>query len=297
MTSVSVLDGAFDRVSALEHRPPSYFVNHAPMACEALEALGFESTIDDWAGRFLESMREEVGPVSPDWSAHFDWESRFGDSRLLPQWMGFFQRAIADDGWPAVVGLWVPRLTPGLVAALFHGVIRTAHAVRAIDAADTPARRAELARALGHWATWFAPGQAVDRSGGDDDPVLAAIELAASGAGAYVADPNIFYLHGVTGAMAVQLLAGHLPAADAARAVVQMDAEHRSLYRGVSAIDDTDGATPWSGDLAGMASASYDPHQVKLVEACRRGFEITGDRTFVVAAETVTGLQSMRDTA
>ncbi|HET6186849.1 MAG TPA: hypothetical protein VFE59_07590 [Trebonia sp.] len=51
------------------------------------------------------------------------------------------------DGWPAVVQTWVPRLMPGLRTALFHGAIRTAHAVRAIDAADTEPRRGELARA------------------------------------------------------------------------------------------------------------------------------------------------------
>jgi hypothetical protein len=41
---------------------------------------------------------------------------------------------------------------PALRTALFHGAIRTAHAVRAIDAVDTPPRRGALARALGYWA-------------------------------------------------------------------------------------------------------------------------------------------------
>ena len=35
---------------------------------------------------------------------------------------------------------------------------------------------------------------------------------------------------------------------------------------------------------------SLDPHQVKLVEACRRGHAATGDPAFAAAAETVTGL-------
>ena len=48
---------------------------------------------------------------------------------------------------------------PALRTALFHGAIRTAHAVRAIDAADTPPRRGELARALGYWAARYREGQ------------------------------------------------------------------------------------------------------------------------------------------
>jgi hypothetical protein len=38
------------------------------------------------------------------------------------------------------------------------------------------------------------------------------------------------------------------------------------------------------------AVRSLDPHQVKLVEACRRGHAATGDPAFAAAAETVTGL-------
>jgi hypothetical protein len=34
--------------------------------------------------------------------------------------------------------------------------------------------------------------------------------------------------------------------------------------------------------------ASHDPHQVKLVEACKRGFEATNDDAFAIAASIVT---------
>ncbi len=40
---------------------------------------------------------------------------------------------------------WVPRLSPGIIAAAFHGVIRTAHAVRSLDA-DGDAGAAARAR-------------------------------------------------------------------------------------------------------------------------------------------------------
>ena len=160
-TSAAVLDDALDRVSGLDFEIPNPFVNHAPMACEALVALGFEGSLNDWVQTFEASMGQAVHPVIPKWRSDFEWKDVVGDYRLLPEWMGYFERAIDDDGWRSVVSVWVPRFMPGLVAALFHGVIRTAHAVRALEGVDTPSRRAELSRALANWATWLQIGQPI----------------------------------------------------------------------------------------------------------------------------------------
>lgn len=286
-SSTAILDHAFDRVSGLDFGIPNPFVNHAPMACEALAALSLDPVIDEWVERYEKIMGQAVQPVAPGWGSGFDWRNRCGDYRLLPEWMGYFGQAINEEGWRSVIGLWVPRLMPGLVSALFHGVIRTSHAVRAIEAADTDARRAELARALGNWAVWFSPGQPVDEGGEFDSPQGMALQAAAQGARCYVADPTIFCLHGVTGAMAVHLLAGHLATADARAAVIQLQAEHRSLYRGVTPIA-TGVEAYWNDQTIGAASGSFDAHQIKLVEACLRGFRLTGDPAFSRAAETVT---------
>ena len=56
-------------------------------------------------------------------------------------------------------------------------------------------------------------------------------------------------------------------------------------------VTDPRPASPHGGDLALAAARSLDPHQVKLVEACRRGLAATGDPAFAAAAETVTGLR------
>jgi hypothetical protein len=286
---VALLDNAFDRVSALDFEVPNPFVNHAPMACEALAALGLHAAIDDWVQQFESSMRAPVQPTTPTWRRSFDWKERLGDFRLLPEWMGYFGRAIEEEGWPSVVGLWVPRLMPGLASALFHGVIRTAHAVRAIAEADSAARRAELARALGNWAAWFGPGRPAEEMRAMDDPGSAALAAAAAGARCYVTAPTIFNLHGVTGAMAVHLLCEHLSAPHGAAAATQLRAEHRSLYQGVTPMATGNVVEPWGADAVVAATASHDPHQIKLVEACHRGFVETGDRGFVVAARRVTG--------
>ena len=286
-TSVAVLDNALDRVSALDFEIPNPFVNHAPMACEALVALGFEGSVNDWVQTFEASMGQAVQPVTPKWGSDFEWKDVVGDYRLLPEWMGYFDRAVDDDGWRSVVSVWVPRFMPGLVAALFHGVIRTAHAVRALERIDTPSRRAELSRALANWATWLQIGQPIATIRAAQIMPNAAAWAAATSARYYVATPTVFNLHGVTGAMAVDLLAPHLSEAEIAAAVRQLRAEHELLFRD---------ASPWVGGeyrewedaLASAAVRSHDSHQVKLVEACRRGLNATGDVAFVLAAQTVT---------
>jgi hypothetical protein len=92
----------------------------------------------------------------------------------------------------------------------------------------------------------------------------------------------------VTGALAVALLVPHLAPADGAMAAAQLRAEHAHLYRGVHRMRFADPAPAWDDDAVVAAVESHDPHQVKLVEACRRGHAATGDAAFVVAAQTVT---------
>jgi hypothetical protein len=286
--SATVLDEAFDRVSALDFEIPNPFVNHGPMACEALSVLGYDPVIHDWVERFEANMDPARQRLAPPWSRDFEWEARLGDHRLLPEWMGYFERAIGEEGWQLVAATWVPRLMPGLVSALFHGVIRTSHAVRAILTADTPARRSELARALGNWAVWFGPGQRIETAPPPGDPALAVLGAAAVGARHYVETPTIFNLHGVTGAMAVHLLCSHIAPADAAVAVRQIQAEHQALYAGRSAAVDDGSGGGWDDAVTRAAARSYDPHQVKMVEPCRRGFHLTGDSGFALASRVVT---------
>jgi hypothetical protein len=283
------LDEAFERMAAASFELPNGFVNHGAMACEALAMLDCTDDIDSWARRFAGAGGASVDPVTP---AGFEWRQALGDYRRLPEWIGYFTQAIGDGGWPTVVAVWVPRLMPALSAALFHGAIRTAHAVRAIDAVDTPPRRGELARALGYWAARYRGGQPAVPLQAVDDVRMAVVRAAADGARRYLTRPNIVHLHGVTGAMAVEILAAHIPAADGAAALAQVRAEHAALYAATEPVTQPHPASPRGAALAVAAVRSLDPHQVKLVEACRRGHAATGDPAFAAAAETVTGLHT-----
>jgi hypothetical protein len=119
---------------------------------------------------------------------------------------------------------------------------------------------------------------------------MALVRAAADGARRYLARPDIFHLHGVTGAMAVEILAAHIPAADGAAALARVHAEHAALYAATEPVTEPHPARPRGSELTAAAVRSLDPHQVKLVEACRRGHAATGDPAFAAAAETVTGL-------
>jgi len=283
------LDEAFERMAAAGFELPNGFVNHGAMACEALAMLDCTADIDSWARRFAQAGGASVDPVVP---AGFEWRQALGDYHRLPEWIGYFTQAIDEDGWPAVVATRVPRLMPALATALFHGAIRTAHAVRAIDALDTPPRRGELARALGYWAARYREGQPASPLPHAGDVRMAVVRAAADSARRYLARPDIFHLHGVTGAMAVEILAAHIPAPDGAAALAHVHAEHAALYAATAPVAEPHPARPRGSELTAAAVRSLDPHQVKLVEACRRGHAATGDPAFAAAAETVTGLHA-----
>lgn len=284
-----VLDEAFERMAASSaFELPNGFVNHGPMGVEALAALGLDDRIDEWARRFERVPGPAVQGLS---TRNLDWRDALGDYRRLREWIGYLQMDVDEHGWQEVVAMWVPRLMPALSTKLFHGAIHTAHSVRALTASDTPTRRIELSRALAYWAARYRPGAEVpaDAAGSGQEPRVSLATAAAVAARYYVAEPTIVNLHGVTGAMAVELLIDHLPPAAGNAALAQVRAEHAALYRGMERQEQVRTSGVTESQLARDAEATGDVHAVKLVEACRRGLAITGDPAFSAAAETVTG--------
>lgn len=279
-----VLDAAFDRLGRWGFDDPDGYVNHGPMACEALDAMGRSDEVDSWSR--IDSGTPPTVPVTP---RRFEWTEALGDPRWTAEWMGHFEQAIAHDGWAPVLDEWPPRLLPGMGVALFHGAIRCAHATRAIEAADTAARRAELVRSLGYWAALFEPGHLPDDGAARnvDDIGLAVVHTAADAARCYLARPNIVHLHGVTAAMAVSILVRHTSEAAAANALAQITAEHTALYERTHPIDEVDPPDIDEDTLISAAVASGEAHAVKLVEASLRGFTATDEPVFLAAAERV----------
>jgi hypothetical protein len=143
---------------------------------------------------------------------------------------------------------------------------------------------------LGYWAARFDPGEPAAEADVDEGDIrLAVVEAAADGARRYLSRPNILNLHGVTGAMAVEIFVDHIPETAGLAGLAQVRAEHGALYAGTRPTEAPEAAGTDPAELIGMAEHSGDPHQVKLVEACLRGTRATGDPAFAAAAETVTG--------
>jgi hypothetical protein len=282
----SVLDEAYERMAQTDFELPNGFVNHGPMACEALVALGRDDQVDGWARWFTNAVGAGPSAVGPNPRSPFDWRDALGAYQRLPEWLGFYQELLDNSTWTSVVEVWVPRLMPGLASALFHGAIHTAHAVRAVSAADTEPRRAELARSLAYWSARFRPGQDLGADEEFADVRDDLIESAAEGASRYATRRSILDLHGVTGAMAVDILLDHISPAAATDALHQLRAEHAAMYLGVTASVPEE-TLVWNDDWIDASAHSGDAHQVKLVEACRRAFEVSGDRRFILAAEVV----------
>ncbi len=123
------------------------------MAAEALAHLGRgEDAIASWVEQYRRRLEPAPPPADRPLSEE-DWPAALGREERFPEWLALFEREVADRPPVAVVGEWAPRLLPGTIGAAAHGLIRTAHAVRALAAADTPPRRLELAIGLAFWAS------------------------------------------------------------------------------------------------------------------------------------------------
>ena len=125
--------------------------NHGPMAAEVLERFGRADAIGDWVVAYRENLDPAPPPADKPLSEDA-WPAALGAPERFPEWLALFETEMADRPVAAVVGEWVPRLAPGTVGAATHGLIRTAHGLRALGVADTPPRRLEVATGLAYWA-------------------------------------------------------------------------------------------------------------------------------------------------
>ena len=163
----SVLDDALDRLRGMGPEAMHGAPNHGPMAAEALVALGCPDEVPRW----VEDYRRELGPMPQARSplTEYTWPEALGAIHRIGDWQPFFVAQLAEAPWETVLGQWMPRLIRGLMAGGTHGLIRTAHAVRALSDAATPLRVEELASALAYWAAYHQTLPGVPRLRGPLD--------------------------------------------------------------------------------------------------------------------------------
>jgi len=146
-------DEALDRFAACGPEFGGGLSNHGPMAAEALVAMGREDAVrpwSEWYERHLAPPPRGVERIRGD-----DWREALGDPRRSADWADFFHRELHEAGWRSIIETWAPRLLPGLMAGATHGLLRTAHAVRALERAENDTRIHELGYGLAHWAARY----------------------------------------------------------------------------------------------------------------------------------------------
>src|SRR5215471_7399113 len=127
--------------------------NHGPMAAEALVALGRDDIVVAWADRYrrkLNAMPPSKSPITTK-----DWAEALGAIDRFADWVAFFRTQVIEATWQPVFREWIGRLVPATPSAGAHGLIRTAHALRALTHAETSLRVEELGVALAYWAAYY----------------------------------------------------------------------------------------------------------------------------------------------
>jgi hypothetical protein len=150
---MDVMDEALD---LLENAGPEYgpgFSNHAPMAAEALLAMGRGDAVIDWVTTYRKRLPGNPEPGLPVFGGY--WFEALGAIGRYADWVACFEEELRDEDWCTVLNMWVPRLLPGMVGAAWHGAIRTGHAVRSLNREESPGKIQELARAMAYWAARY----------------------------------------------------------------------------------------------------------------------------------------------
>jgi hypothetical protein len=142
------LDEALERF----HTQPEYaggLSNHGPMAAEALGEIGHPALrmafVDRYAPRLAPLAAGRAIPAVEQPAA-------LGRVERFPDWVATLERELAEEPWRDVVQRRAREWCAGLFAAAGHGWLRTAHAVRALEAEPGPVRLRELAHGLAYWA-------------------------------------------------------------------------------------------------------------------------------------------------
>jgi hypothetical protein len=154
--SAAAEDSLDEALALVSRRGPEFgggLSNHGPMACEALIALGRSGSAVPFAAKY--SRRLDAHPSERQKLVEADLPGALGDPGRVGDLIAFFTRTIEEGGTKETIRRFVPRLLPGLCAAGFHGLIRTAHAARSLGRSETTIRRAELAEGLGYWAARY----------------------------------------------------------------------------------------------------------------------------------------------
>src|SRR5438046_3241713 len=155
MKDYSMMEPALEFLAAYGPDLRNGLTSHAPMAAEALAALGRADAVMPWLEDYRKGM--EPRPVAHGQIGRDDWPAALGRTDRVADWGAFFAHELENAPWREVLARSTVRLAPGICASATHGVIRVGHAVRSLGEAETTARIRELGDGLGYWAAAYQP--------------------------------------------------------------------------------------------------------------------------------------------
>jgi hypothetical protein len=164
------INDALERLRDFAYLDGPGFACHGTMGAETLTALGHDEMVAGWADEYC-WRHEPISPPPPSARIRLtvpgDFHSALGDMARVADWEAAFADQLRTHQWPDVVNHWGRRLLVGYAGALTHGLIRVAHAVRALERCPEPSDLLldELAKGLALWAASFKilPGQPILR--------------------------------------------------------------------------------------------------------------------------------------
>jgi len=146
---VSDLDEALERFQAGALEYAGGLANHGPMAAEALLCLGHAAKLPAFVELYAPRLGARQLGQAMDASQR---REALGRPERIPDWVATFERAVEEGPWQQVLGIACEELCDGLFAGATHGLLRVAHAVRALEDQESAPRRRELAFGLAYWA-------------------------------------------------------------------------------------------------------------------------------------------------
>ena len=154
--AISADAGYDDVLAALQTTDIDYpgGANHAPMAIEALHALGAsEARIVEWTKHYSEKLElaETGAAIPPD-----DRAAAIGKLDKHAGLIAGYEEQLATTDYKTLIARELPRLLSG-TAAGWHGIIRLAHGVYALEENRSDVRLREVAIGLGGFAAWSQP--------------------------------------------------------------------------------------------------------------------------------------------
>lgn len=299
--------------------------NHLPMALHALRELGADDVrLIDFHQRYARRF-EDRPPARPARTLD-DWRAARGRIDSFDALRAGFLRQLEQTGTDATLRALLPELWPGVAAAAFHGLIRTAHAVQMGHAGETAAG---LAYWAARWQALPAPNAAartpmdftawtrqlealapITRCSGrliseritevvlsPDYRSLAAAAPAGPAllslgspwaASLYARSGNFTVLHLVTALRAVRVLWPWVDDEAGAAAHLQRALLAATLASNLKFCTSEPPVRDWQGVRA-AACLSHDEHVIKLVHACVEGHGHFGPGDWLHAASRVLG--------